>query len=196
MLVYDYRLIGTPILSVRDGGTIGSISDLIIDPNNLKVIALRLNGPGIPIAANFLDTASVREYSSLGIVIDSTDELFSAEEVIKVADVLKLNFHLINLKVETKKGTKLGQITSYTIDSDSFIIQQIIVKRPLVKRLADPELTISRKEIIEVTNQKVIVKDEEKVLKERAEKEDFIPNFVNPFRTNPGFASSDTEEQN
>ena len=195
MLVYDYRLIGTPVLSVRDGGTIGSISDLIIDPDNLKVIALHLNGPGIPIAANFLDTTSVREYSSLGIVIDSTDELFSAEEVIKVADVLKLNFHLINLKVETKKGTKLGQITSYTIDSDSFIIQQIIVKRPLIKRLADPELTISRKEIVEVTDHKIIIKDEEKVLKERAEKEDFIPNFVNPFRTHePGFASSETKD--
>ena len=51
-----------------------------------------------------------------------------------------------------------------------------------MKSLMDPELTIPRKEIIEVTDYKVIVKDEEKVIKEKAEKEDFIPNFVNPFR--------------
>ena len=49
-------------------------------------------------------------------------------------------------------------------------------------RSADPELTIPRTEIVEITDYKIIVKDEEKTIKDRAENEDFIPNFVNPFR--------------
>ena len=46
------------------------------------------------------------------------------------------------------------------------------------------------------TDYKIIVKDEEKVLKRRAEKEDFIPNFVNPFRTQGQELSSvDVDDQ-
>ena len=106
----------------------------------------------------------------------------------------KLNFNLIGLKVETKKGSKLGKVSDYTVTDDNFSVQQIIVKRPLIKSFVDPELTIPRKEIVEITDYKIIVKDEEKVIRARAEKEDFIPNFVNPFRKNEqDLAPADTK---
>ena len=193
MLVYNSKIIGTPVLSVQESGPLGQISAAIVDPDNLKVIAFRLVGPGVEPNRNLLAIQSIREYSTFGVIIDSEDELIAPSDVIKIEKVLSLNFNLLNLKVETKKGTKLGQITDFTIDSDSFIVQQIIVKRPLVKRFIDPELTISRKEIVEVTDYKIIIKDEEKTLKERASREDFIPNFVNPFRTEPAHSPADTE---
>ena len=194
MLVMNSRLIGAPVLSVQAGGPIGRIESTIVDPNDLKIIAFRLSGPLINKQQNILDVRSVREYSNYGFVIDDIDELINPDDVIKISDILKLNFNLLNLKVETKKGSKLGKVQDFTITSEDFIAQQIIVKRPAVKALIDPELTISRNEIIEITDYKVIVKDEEKTLKKRAEKEDFVPNFVNPFReSQPGFAPTDTK---
>ncbi|MBR0465656.1 hypothetical protein IJJ02_02630 [Candidatus Saccharibacteria bacterium] len=194
MLVMNSRLIGAPVLSVQAGGAIGKITSTIIDPNDLKVIAFRLEGPMINRQQNLLDVRSVREYSNYGFVIDNVDELVSEDDVIKISEILKLNFNLIGLKVETKKGSKLGKVQDFTVTSEDFIVQQIIVKRPAVKAFIDPELTISRNEIVEITDYKVIIKDEEKVLKEKAKKEDFIPNFVNPFRTHePGFAPTDTK---
>jgi len=130
------------------------------------------------------------------MVIDDADELVSPDDVVKIKEVLDLNFGLIGLKVETKKGTHLGKIFDYTLDSESFMLQQIIVKRPAIKSFLDPELTIHRREIVEVNDYKVIVKDEEKVIKARAAKEDFVPNFVNPFRSDPNFAASDTDDSN
>ena len=194
MLVYQSKLIGTPVLSVQSGAPIGYISSIIIDPNDLKAIAFRLEGPLIDPSQNLLDVKSIREYSTLGMVIDDIDELIADDDVIKIADIIKLNFNLLNLKVETKKGSKLGKIVDYTLTSDDFLTQQLIVKRPAIKSFLDPELTIPRSEIVEVTDYKVIVKDEEKTIKKRAEKEDFVPNFVNPFRTNPGFAAKDADE--
>ena len=197
MLVYNSRLIGTPILSVQAGGPIGQISSPIVDPDNLQIIAFHLTGPVITPAQNILDVKSIREYSEYGMVIDSVDELVGSSDVVRIEQVLGLNFDLLTLKVETKKGSKLGQVIDFTLDADSFIVQQIIVKRPIMKRLVDPELTISRKEIVEVTDYKIIVKDEEKTIKERAENEDFVPNFVNPFRkTEPGYAPTDTKNDN
>ena len=180
MLMYESSLIGTPILSLQASGPIGRVSSVIIDPNGLKIIAFRIDGPHP--SANLLEVSSVREHSSLGMVIDSIDELVGRDDVVRLQQVLDLNFDLLTLKVESKKGTKLGHIIDYTVTSEDYTVQQLIVKRPALKALMDPELTIPRSEIIEVTDYKVIVRDEEKTIRSRAEHEDFIPNFVNPFR--------------
>ena len=194
MLTYNSKLIGAPILSVQAGGAIASIAAPVVNPDNLKILAFKLQGPIVNATNNILDVKSVREYSPLGLVIDDNDELIGPEDVVKIKEVLALNFDLIGLKVETKKGSKLGKIIDFSLTSEDFTIQQIIVKRPTIKSFMDPELTIHRREIVEVTDYKVIVKDEEKVIKARAAKEDFVPNFVNPFRTHePGFAPADTK---
>ena len=196
MLITTSKLIGTPILSMQAGGAIGRVSECIIDPDTLKIIAFRAEGGPIPrTGANLLATSSIREYSNFGMVIDSTDEFIDSEDVVKISKILALNFNLIGLKVESKKGSKLGKVMDYTVTSNDFVVQQLIVHRPTLKSFIDPELTIHRKEIVEITDYKVIVKDEEKTIKKKAETEDFVPNFVNPFREKqPGFAPADIKK--
>ena len=192
MLVYGSKLLNTQVLSVQTGSPIGYVSKIIVNPDNLQIIALELTGPLVDSENYILDISSIREYSTYGIVVDSVDELVAPDDVIKISEILALNFELTNLKVETKKGSKLGHIIDYTFTSEDFTIQQIIVKRPVIKSLIDPELTISRQEIVEVNDYKVIIKDEEKTVKEKATQEEFVPNFVNPFREQ-GFAPVDTK---
>ena len=193
MLVYASKLLGTKVISVQAGGAIGIIDGIIVEPDDLKVLAFKVGGPLVAKSENYiLDINSIREFTSFGFVIDHIEELVAPNDIVKISKILELNFNLIDLKVETKKGSKLGKISDYTMTSEDFIVQQLIVKRPLVKSFIDPELTIPRKEIVEITDYKVIVKDEEKVIKERAAKEDFIPNFVNPFREQD-FAPADTK---
>ncbi|MBR5046078.1 hypothetical protein IKX73_00365 [Candidatus Saccharibacteria bacterium] len=182
MLVTGSRLIGTPILSMQASGAIGQISGSIIDPDTLKIVAFYVASPLIKNSENILATKSIREYSKFGCVIDSIDELVAKDDVVKISKILDLNFDLIGLKVETKKGSKLGKVLDFTATDNDFIIQQLIVRRPIAKALIDPELIIPRSEIVEVNDYKIIVKDEEKTIKKKAETVDFIPNFVNPFR--------------
>lgn len=195
MLIYNSSLQNFPILSVQDSGRVATIVKSIVDPDSLKIIAFRIYGAIGENGGNLLDVRSIREYSKYGIVIDSRDEFIKDDDVVKIQKVLELNFDLLGLKVETKKGTKLGKIINYTITKDNFMVQQIIVKRPALKSFLDPELTIPRAEIVEVTDDKIIVRDEEKTIKERAMKEDFVPNFVNPFRkTEPAHSSAELED--
>ncbi len=194
MLFQASRLLGTKVLSMQSTSSVGAVSQPIVDPADCKIIGFFLSGPLVDRGANILDTKSIREYSRYGMVIDSINELVNPDDVIKISKVLELNFNLIGLKVETKKGTKLGKVSDYTVTSEDYMVQQIIVKRPIIKSLVDPELTIPRKEIIEITDDKIIVKDEESVIKKKAANEDFIPNFVNPFRkTERDFAQSQSE---
>ena len=71
MLVYSTKLVGTPVLSVQEGGPLGQINASIVDPDNLKIIAFRLIGPGVDSSRNLLAAQSIREYSTFGMIIDS-----------------------------------------------------------------------------------------------------------------------------
>lgn len=183
MLISGSKLTNVPILSLQAGGPIAFTDRPIIDPDNLQIIAFKTRGPLVDRAAeNILDMRSVREFSKYGMVVDSIDELVAPDDVIKIKKVIGLHFDLVGLKVETKKGSKLGKVSSFNCTDGDFMVQQIIVQRPILKSFIDPELVIPRSEIIEINDYKVIVKDEEKKIREKVEKEEFVPNFVNPFR--------------
>ena len=184
MLLNSSRLIGCPVLSLHLGGPIGRVTGEIVDPNDLKIIALNVDGPqtGDGDHGDILDVRSVREFSNIGMIIDSIDDLVSKGEVIKFDEIMDLNFNVIGLAVKTKKGKKLGKIVDYTFDPESMQIMQFIVKRPMMKSLLDPELVIGRSQIKEVNDYELIVKDDERKIQKESGKKDFVPNFVNPFR--------------
>lgn len=193
MLTSYSKLIGTPVLSVHVSSQIATVTACIIDPDNLKIIAFIVDGPMIDSdTGDVLDINSIREYSNLGFVIDSTDALSKRDDIVKVKKIIELDFVLVGLKVETKTGTKLGKITDLIITSDALIIQQLIVKRPAMKAFLDPELTIHRNEIIEVNDEKVVVKDEMAKDKNTAPATTSPREFVNPFRK-PDFSQSDSQ---
>lgn len=188
MLINTSRLINCPILSLHVGGKVATVTEVVVDPDSLKIIACRVDGPLVgKEVGDILPMTSVREFSRLGVIIDSTDELVDAEEIVRIRDVLALNFNLVGLKVETKKGAKLGKVTDSTANPETWQIEQLIVQRPLLKAFIDPELIVSRSQIIEIDDYKVTVKDNEAKIKEEAQA-NFTPSFINPFRE-PDFAS-------
>ena len=161
MLINSARLINFPILSLHVGSEIARISEIIIDPNSLKLIAFRLESPLIrDEVGDILPLNSVREFSRHGFIIDSIDEFISEDEVISIKKIIDLRFALPGLKVITKKKSKLGKVSSFTLNTSTWEVQQIIVQRPVMKSFLDPELTISRQSIIEVDDYRIIVKDE------------------------------------
>lgn len=195
MLVSASRLVGCPVLSLHIGGRMATVTEVIVDPNKLQIIACRVEGPLVgKEAGDLLPMNSVREFSPIGMIVDSIDVLAEENEIVQLQEILKLHFSLNGLKVETKKGTKLGKVADFIVDTELWQIQQLVVHRPVIKSLIDPELTISRSEIREVNDYKVIVKDEEAKIRTKAQS-DFVPSFVNPFRE-PDFASDSKKLDN
>lgn len=183
MLINASKLINFPVLSLQVGGAIAKTEFAVIDPDDLKIIAFLVGGPLVDNeTGDVLDVRSIRELSKVGMIVDSADELASRDDIVKIKDVLELNFSLIGLKVKTKKGHKLGKVIDYSVNSDNLMVQQLIVQRPAIKSLLDPELVIGRSQIVEVNDYEIIVKDEEAKIKKEAATKDFVPNFVNPFR--------------
>ena len=183
MLLSYMTLMNHPVLSLHVGGEVAKLGLPVIDPNDLKVIAYQVYGPMVGRDGNgdILMVRDIRETDKIGAIIDSIDVLVKREAVVKVDEIMKLNFHLVGHKVITRKGSRLGKVVDFTLNPDTFMIQQLVVKRPMTKAFFDPELLIGRSEVVEIDDYKLVVKDEEAKIREKA-REDFKADFVNPFR--------------
>ena len=182
MLIEGSKLLKYPILSLHTASRIAEVKGLVIDPTNfLKVVAFEISAVSSK-QRLFLEASSVREFSKMGMIVDSDEEFVEKDDVIKLKETIDLGFSLNNMKVVSKKKAMLGRIEDFIINTEDFQIMQLIVKRPIYKALIDPELVIGRSDIHEINDSEIIIKSEEGTIMKKSGTLDFVPNFVNPFK--------------
>lgn len=181
MLIEGSKLLKYPILSLHTASRIAEVKGLVIDPNFLKVVAFEISAASSR-QSLFLEASSVREFSKMGMIVDSDEEFVEKDDVIKLKETIDLGFSLDNMKVISKKKAMLGRIEDFIINTEDFQIMQLIVKRPIYKALIDPELVIGRSDIHEINDSEIIIKSEEGTIMKKSGTLDFVPNFVNPFK--------------
>jgi uncharacterized protein YrrD len=179
MLITSERLINTPVMSLQTGGQLATTKRPLINPHNFAILAYELSGPSLDEHPSFLRMIDVRELSNLGLIVDSSDEFIGLDDVIKIKEVYDLGFDLIGKNVVDEKKSKMGKVTGYSLEPGTFIIVQINVKRPLLKSFTDTELIIDRTQILEVTNDTITIKNDER---QPAPVKKAAQAYTNPFR--------------
>lgn len=183
MLITGDRLLDTPVLGLQTGSELAHTKSAVIDPANLKILAYELSGPLLSANPSLLRIVDVREISDIGLIVDSSDEFVGLDDVIKLSEVYKLHFDPIGMSVIDIKGSKLGKVNSYTVNTADFLVYQLGVKRPLLKSLGDTELLIHRSQITEISNKAIIVQSEADIPEPLLES--VRTSYVNPFRNKP-----------
>jgi len=181
MLILGSRLANTAVMSLQTGTRLASTSRPVIDPAILNIYAYEVDGPLLDKHPSFLRTADIREMGAVGMIIDSSDEFIDKEDVIKLDDLLQLNFPLLGMHVIDEHGHKLGKVEDYTLETGDFIIQQLSIKRPAIRSLTDTGLLIHRSQIVEINDKAIVVKGATKVTEQDTAKTAIL-DYVNPFR--------------
>ncbi|MEP7204867.1 MAG: PRC-barrel domain-containing protein [Candidatus Saccharibacteria bacterium] len=187
MLLLGSRLIGTPIMGLQTGTKLAQAAAPLIDPANLKIVAYVVEGPLLTEHPSLIRIADVRELSDIGMIVDSAEEFIALDDVIKIRELSELGFELVGMNVIDETHRKLGKVDDYSLDSSSFVIQQISVQRGLLKSLTDSSLLIHRSQIIEINDSYIIVRTTAEKVKTGTQT--VGRSFVNPFRptsTQPG----------
>ena len=164
MLQLSVSIYSVQIVSLRTSGIIASAERPIINPNNLKVEGWfcqdKFNKNSL-----ILLVKDVREVSKLGLLVDDYDVLTDPSELIRLRDIIEINYQVIGKQVVTDKRRKLGKINDYAIDTNTFIIQKLYVTQPVYKTISGGYLSIDRQQIVEVSDSRITVRDtDEKVL--------------------------------
>ncbi|CAN5369524.1 hypothetical protein BH10PAT4_BH10PAT4_3370 [soil metagenome] len=180
MLILGSQLIGTSVLGLQTGAKLANITTPVVDPANLKVIAYVLEGPLLSEQPSLLLTDDIRELSSIGMIVDSNDEFIGLNDVIKVEELFELGFSVIGMTVIDETNHKLGKVDDYSVDTQSFVIQQLNVKRGIIKGLTETELLIHQSQIVEINDKQIIVHTTAKKLEPVMES--VRRTYTNPFR--------------
>lgn len=146
------------VLSLRVGGPVGQLVGLIINPNNLYIEGwyVQDNRSGEVLV---LLSQDIREIIPQGIAIDDHEVLSDEEDLVRLQDIIKLNFNLTGLKVTSQNGKNYGKVSDFAFETSSFYIQKIYVAQPLMRNFAGGTLSIDRTQIIEITSRRIIVED-------------------------------------
>lgn len=160
MLRFLNQITGQQILSLRDGKSIAETNDIVIDPDRLHVAAVFVT-ENLSNQSKVLFTEDIREYSNQGLIVDSEDNLMELEGLVRLEKLIAIDFKLKNKKVITDRKRKVGKVNSAVFNDKSFLIEKLYVKPPALKLLGSSELIVGRKQIVEVNDQEIIVKDSE-----------------------------------
>lgn len=181
MLILGSQLLNTPVMSLQTGGRLATTQKPIINPGNLHLYAYEVTGPLLSQSPSFLLTSDIREYGRLGMIIDSNDEIVGSDEIIQLDKLYSLNFPFIGMHVVDEHKHKLGKVDDFTLDTESFMIQQFNVRRGFLKGITDTGILIHRSQIVEINDAGIIVKSTAKKIAEPIMKSS-RSDFVNPFR--------------
>lgn len=183
MLITGERLLDTPVLGLQTGAELARTKEAVIDPSNLKILAYELSGPLLDADPSLLRIADIREISDIGIIVDSSDEFVGVKDVIKLGEIYDLHFRPVGMLVIDIKGSKLGKVNGYTINTLDFLVYQLSIKRPFLKSFNDTELLIHRSQITEINDKAIIVNAEAETPEPLLES--VKGSYINPFRNNP-----------
>ena len=158
MLQLSGMIVGKPVLSLRTGRPVAVITQPIINPNNLKI-------EGFYVLDNrdkselILLVQDIREIISKGFVVNDHGVLAEAEDLVRLKDILALNFVLDGKPVDTTGGKRIGKLIDYAVDGSSMYIQKLYVGQSLLKSFTGGQLSVDRSQIHEITMKRIIIND-------------------------------------
>ena len=160
MLINYQKIINMPLASIRSSAKIGYIDELLINPNNLHIDAIwckLANGK-----TQLLSPMDIRDISLRGIVINDHDNLIEEDEAIRLKPIIEINYSLLEKAAYVGKR-KVGKVEDFAINTENLYIQKIYVRPGLINRVTSERLTFDRSSIEEITNQKIIFKNQNTV---------------------------------
>jgi sporulation protein YlmC with PRC-barrel domain len=181
MLLPRDRLLNLPVMSLQTGTQVGTAVRHIIDPRRLNIVAFYCEGPLIDFNPAILHISDIREFSSIGLIVDSADNIMPPDDLVRLKEIMDYNFDLEGKPVVEEGGHKLGKVGNYTVDSESFYIVKLHVRPTLLQSFGRAELLVDRTQIREI-NDKQIVVQRATVQDENRARFSPLPAIDNPFR--------------
>lgn len=145
-------------MSLRTGGMIAKAERPIIDPNDLKIVGWYCRDH-FSKKELILLSKDIRDIVPQGIAVDDHEALSDPEELIRMKDILELEFELLGKTVVTDTKRRLGKVSDYATDTSSFFIKKFYINQPVYRALSGGQLSIDRTQIIEITPNKIVVRD-------------------------------------
>lgn len=158
MLQLSASLLNRSVMSLRTGGVVATTETAIINPNNLKIEGFycfdQFSKQRLILLAQ-----DIRDIIGQGLVVNDHDVLTEPDELIRLKQILDLQFELLGKPVQTVSKQKIGKVEDFAADSETLHIQKLYIGQSLLKNFSNGQLSVDRDQIVEITNKRVVIQD-------------------------------------
>lgn len=158
MLQLSASLLNKSVLSLRADSAIATISGLIINPDKLKIEGFYCQDK-FSRRQLILLCQDIRDVLPRGYVVNDHDVLTEPGELVRLKEIIDMDFQLIGKPVFTVSKERVGKVTDYAADTESMYIQKLYVAQSVLKSLTGGSLSIDRSQINEITPKRIIIND-------------------------------------
>lgn len=158
MLQLSTSLANVPVMSLRVGGQVATAVQPIINPRNLKIEGWFCNDNRSSKQLILL-SQDVRELLPQGLVVDDYEVLAHPEDLVRMKDLIEMNFGLLGHQVVSDKKRKLGKVTDFAAETTTFYIERLYTTQSVLKSLKGSGTSVDRSQIVEINDRQIVVKD-------------------------------------
>lgn len=147
------ELVGLPVFDEASGrAPIAFIRDIILDPENGKVLAFMVKRDHVIVAA---DVSRVHS----GLHIQDRSDIIPLHDVLRIQEVYRMQIPVIGERVITEqKKVLLGRVIDYAIDTTTMSLLHLFVAKTFLFFYFQ-EYVIPFRNIVQIKQKDIIVKD-------------------------------------
>jgi len=158
MLQLSAGLLNKSILSLRADAVIAQVNGIIINPDNLKIEGFycldRFNKDQLVLLCQ-----DIRDVLPRGYVVNDHDVLTPPEELVRLKQIMDIDFQILGKQVVTVSKQKVGKVSDYAAETETMYVQKIYVAQSMLKSFTGGSLSIDRNQINEITPTRIIIND-------------------------------------
>jgi uncharacterized protein YrrD len=153
MLLQASQIIGLPIGSTDTQERVGTISDIVVDPDSGQLL-------GFVVKTGFLSGTKVLSFHDVtgldhaAVLVRNADVVLPPQEVAPIKSTLAEKRPLLGQRVVTEGGTRLGKVVDMVINAESAMATKLYVSHLLEERIVPLD------KVIKVTKDRIVVKDD------------------------------------
>ena len=146
-------LIGTPIALRKTPFKVGRLLELVVHPDDGSLVAL------ITTKRRAIAPVDLGPFERDMFTVREPDVLIPPSELVRLKSLPKEKRRLLGKNVVTKSGQRLGRTYDLAFDMETFSLVQFLVTRKWFLFLTLEKRILSFKDIVEITEEAIIVKD-------------------------------------
>ncbi len=154
MLILFSKLNSLPVIELEGQQKVAVLSDVVVEPKDGKVLGLIVKVGGLISKDQLIASRDITQLLSTAVLIGNADKISDINEVIRVHELYKKKFGLINRNVKTKSGKYLGRVNDFLINDETLCLAKIYVRHLLSDRI------IPYNAIIKIDHKGIVVKDD------------------------------------
>jgi len=148
------QFLGMPIRDRLSKGLLGKVGDFVIDPTNGEISAFFTRRD----KKLLLPTADVFKVTAEAVWVDSPEALATPDEIIRIAEVIKLNIPIFGNKVFTVSRQHLGEVVDFRFETNGWVLTKIEVAKKILG-IPTQEKLINTSQIVRIKRNEVTVRD-------------------------------------